>query len=142
MLTARCAARSATAPLLLALGRSRRRSSFADHGHCGIRSLLGTESDLIEASLGFVVDAGRALGVAIECDVAQRLGLGVAGGGGASMVDRRGARCRLALSSETFPVTVIVPAGAPVVVRVAVLPVPLICPAEAESYRSEDGFAG
>jgi hypothetical protein len=30
------------------------------------------------------------------------------------------------LSSETFPVIVIVPAGAPVVVRVAVLPVPLI----------------
>ena len=59
-----------------ALLRRRWRSSFTDHGDRGIRSLLCAQSNLIEASLGFVVDTSRALGVTTEGDRAQRLGLG------------------------------------------------------------------
>ncbi len=105
------------------------RPSFTDHGDLRIRSLLCAECNLVKASLGFVVDASRTLGVTTERDRAKRLGLGDwrrrrCDGYG------RGARCCLTLIIGDVSGDVIVPAGAPVVVRVAVLPVPLIDPAE------------
>ena len=116
---------------------------------CGIRCLIGRMSaddnqlggglavegqgDLVEATLGFVVDADGTLPVALEGDAAEiALTAGGGGGGGAAMVTDVLAVACLPRSSTTLQVTVMAAGSAPAVSRVAVDVLPAIWPAEAE----------
>ena len=69
----------------------------ANHNSSGIRLTLQVESDVIQAGLGFVVDASRTALVTIEVDRAERLRLGLRRWRRLLDVDRSRRRSRLTL---------------------------------------------